>query len=183
MVKIYKLKLTILQQEIMRFLSLNSGKEFNARGLALGLDVSQPAIMKALPKLDEEELIIMRKDKDSGRFSIKLNINKKEIIDFKRVENLRLIYESGLADFLIDSFPSSLSIILFGSYSLGEDNYDSDIDIAIIGEKEKMVELEGFEKIFGKKIFLHFYKNLKDINKNLRENICNGILLKGGIEL
>ena len=167
----------------MRFLSLNSGKEFNARGLALGLDVSQPAIMKALPKLDEEELIIMRKDKDSGRFSIKLNINKKEIIDFKRVENLRLIYELGLADFLIDSFPSSLSIILFGSYSFGEDNYDSDIDIAIIGEKEKMVELEGFEKIFGKKIFLHFYKNLNDINKNLRENICNGILLKGGIEL
>ena len=183
MVNIYKLKLTILQQEIMRFLALNAGKEFNARGLALALEVSQPAIMKALPKLEEEEFILIKKDENSGRFSIKLNLNKKKIIDFKRVENLRVIYESGLNDFLIDKFPSSLAIILFGSYSFGEDSIDSDIDIAIIGEKEKKIDLEKFEKNLGKKIFLHFYMNLKDINKNLKENICNGILLKGGIEL
>ena len=89
----------------------------------------------------------------------------------------------GLVDFITDKFPSSLSIILFGSYAFGEDNIDSDIDIALIGDKEKKISLGVFEKEFGKKIFLHFYVNLNKINKNLRENICNGILLKGGIEL
>ena len=182
MVKIYKLELTILQQEILKFLALNAGKNFNARNLALNLDVSSPAIKKALPLLEKKEFINLKKDKDSGRFSISLDLNKKKVVDFKRIENLKFIYESGLVYFLIDKFPSS-TIILFGSYSFGEDSENSDIDIAIIREKEKRVNLLEFEKKLNKKIFLHFYENFKEINKNLRENIVNGVLLKGGIDL
>jgi len=37
--------------------------------------------------------------------------------------------------------------------------------------------------MLAKEIRLQFYTDLKSINKNLKENIYNGILLAGGIEL
>ena len=42
---------------------------------------------------------------------------------------------------------------------------------------------ENYEKIFDRKIYINFYNSLKEIHKNLRENILNGIVLKGGVEL
>ena len=101
---------------------------------------------------------------------------------FKRIENLKFLYESGLYEFLFNEFPGA-TLFLFGSYSNGDDSANSDIDLAVIGLKERKINLEKFEKMFGKKIMLQFYLSLKDINKNLRENILNGIILKGGVEL
>ena len=98
------------------------------------------------------------------------------------MKNLGFLYESGLVDYLIEKYSES-TIILFGSYSYGEDNSSSDIDFAVIGAKEKNVQLEKYEEILERKILLQFYKNLKEINKNLKENILNGIIIKGGVEL
>ena len=93
-----------------------------------------------------------------------------------------MIYESKLIDFLYEKFPEA-TIILFGSYSYGEDTINSDIDIAIIGTKEKDINLTEFEKKLEHNISINFYDNLHKINKHLRNNILNGIILKGGIEL
>jgi predicted nucleotidyltransferase len=182
MVKIYKLKLTTLQQEIMNFLFLKAGESFNARSLANHLEVSQPAISKALPLLEKENYLLIKKDKESGRLSIELNKQNPKIMHLKRVQNLNLLYESGLPDYLEESFPGT-TIILFGSFSRGDDSINSDIDIAIIGYKEKTLNLNKYEEMLAKEIRLQFYTDLKSINKNLKENIYNGILLAGGIEL
>ena len=72
---------------------------------------------------------------------------------------------------------------VFGSYSRGDDTLSSDIDIAIIGRKEKGISLENFEKRLERKIILNFYPSLKEVHKELKENICNGIVLSGGVEL
>lgn len=182
MVNMYKLNSTRLQQEILRFLFIKSGMSFNARVLAKSLEVSQPAISKALPFLKKQEYINVKKDRESKRLSIELNKDNPLIISLKRTENLRMIYESKLAEFLYDNFPG-ITLILFGSYSKGEDTIHSDIDIAVIGTKEKKIDLTKFSKLLERTIFLHYYKSFKDIHKNLKENLCNGILLKGGIEL
>lgn len=188
MVDIYKLKLTILQQEILNFLFIYAGSSFNARNLAKKLNVSSTAILKALPKLKKEDLIIIDKDKESGRLSIELNRDNKKVIYSKRVQNLKMIYDSGLVDFLIDLFPGN-TIILFGSYSRGEDicfnknqELKSDIDIAIIGMKERQIDLSKFEIILERKIIINYYFSFKRIHKNLRDNILNGILLAGSVE-
>jgi predicted nucleotidyltransferase len=178
---IYKLKFTRLQQEILRFLFLYAGKSFNKRALSKKLDVSPTAISNALENLEKENLIISKMDKESQTTEIKLNLENPRIFGLKRAENLRFLYEVGLVEFLSDKFPGS-TIILFGSYAMGEDTFISDIDIAIIG-KEKQIDLKEFEKIFERKIILQFYPNLRDIHKHLKENILNGIVLKGGIEL
>ena len=82
----------------------------------------------------------------------------------------------------MQSFAGS-TIILFGSYSRGEDTVNSDIDIAIIGRKEKDVNLKRFEKILERKITINFYSSFKSIHTHLKENIFNGIVLAGGVEL
>jgi len=178
----YKLGLTILQQEILRFFFIKSGMSFNARGLARHLGVSQPAISKALPLLEKKGFIKVEKDKESKRLSIELNRDNPLVIGLKRAENLKMIYESGLAEFLEGKFPSCI-IVLFGSYSYGEDIVRSDIDIAVIGAKQKELDLENFDKILEKEVRVNTYGHFKDINKNLKSNIFNGIVLIGRINL
>jgi predicted nucleotidyltransferase len=182
MVNIYKLKLTNLQQEILRLLFVKVGKLLNQRQIAKLLDVSAPAVMKALPELEKEELIKKNQDKETKRWSIELNRDNQKVIEFKRADNLKQIYESELSDFLEKEFAGA-TIILFGSYSRGEDIVNSDIDIAVVGRKEKKINLEKYEKMLEREIRINFYDEFKKIHKNLKENLCNGIILIGGVEL
>jgi predicted nucleotidyltransferase len=180
MVNNSKPRFTLLQQEILKLLARKAGEPLNLRKIASLLTVSPTAVSKSLSLLEKSGLVTIKRYNNS--FMIELNIFNNKAIELKRVENLRSLYESSLLEFLKEKFPAA-TIILFGSFSFGEDTVKSDIDIAIIGAKEKEIDLQKYEKILERKIFLHFYKNLKEINKNLRENILNGITLKGGIEL
>lgn len=181
MIYMSKLRLTNLQQEILRLLFIKTGISLNQRLISKSLGVSQPAVMKALPKLEEEELIKISQDKESKRWSIELNRTPRAI-HLKRADNLKMIYESGLADYLGKEFAGA-TIILFGSYSRGEDIFNSDIDLTVIGRKEKHIALEKYEKDFEKKIKINFFLSFKDIHKHLKEGILNGIILSGGVEL
>ena len=179
---IYKPKFTSLQQALLRFLSVKSGMSFTGRSIAQKLNVSPTAVLKSIKGLEKGNLIKVRKDKESKRLSIELNKDNLHVFHLKRIENLKLIYESGMLEYLSENLPGT-TIILFGSYSFGEDNVDSDIDIAIIGSAEKDMNIARFEKFLERKISLNFYKDFAEIHKNLKENIFNGIILHGGISL
>ena len=183
MINIYKLKLTNLQQEILRLLFVRAEKSMNQRQIAKVLGVSPPAVMKAIPQMEEDELILVQQDKESKRWSIKLNRDNPKVIQLKRADNLKLMYESGLFDYIEHEFAGAEAIILFGSYSLGEDTTDSDIDLAVIGRKDKLVDLDKFEKALEREININFYDSFSDIHKHLRANLFNGIILSGGVEL
>lgn len=180
---IYKQKFTKLEREIISLLCVKAGESLNQRTIAHYLKVSPTAVSKSLKNLKKEGIINIENYIGSKNvLSIELNRDLQKNISLKRIENLKIIYDSLLIDSLIDFFPGS-TIILFGSYSRGEDITSSDIDIAIIGSKEKKISLEKFEKIFQRKININFYNSLKEININLRNNILNGIVLAGGIEI
>ena len=182
MVKRDKPELTNLQQGILELLFKRAGTSLNQNQIAKLLKVSQPAVTKAIPLLEKLEFIKIQKDKETKRWSISLNTNNHKVVQLKRVNNLKQIYETGLKDFLEKEFAGA-TIILFGSYSRGEDIFNSDIDIAIIGRKEKNIDLKKFEDLLERKINLNFYSSFKDIHKNLKENLANGIVLTGGFEL
>lgn len=177
----YKLKLTTLQNEIFRLLCIRANMPLNQRGVAKLLKVSPTAIAKATPLLEEKGLIKTAKHETMNLISIELNRDNPTTIALKRAENLKMIYESGLAGYLEERFPGS-TIILFGSYSRGEDTASSDIDIAIIGS-EKETKLIEYERLLERAIRLNFYKCLGKIGKNLQQNIISGITLSGTIEL
>jgi len=101
----------------------------------------------------------------------------------KKLHNIKSLYTSGLVDFLKEEL-SNPSIILFGSYAKGEDLENSDIDLYIETPSKKQVNLDRFEKITGRKIQLFVHKNIHDVkNKDLANNIINGFLLNGFVEV
>lgn len=186
---IYKLKWTHLQSEIFRFLCVKAGQRLSLRGIAKFLKVSPTAVSKSVRELEKCGLIKIERPDAINRLSVKFNRDNPKAIDLKRAENLKMIYESGLHDYLSENFPGC-TIILFGSYSFGEDvwinteeGHKSDIDIAIIGTKGKEVNLIKFEKLLERDIIINFYMSFKNIHENLRNNILSGIFLKGRVEL
>jgi len=182
MLNIYKPKLTNLQQAILRLMFVKAGVALNQRQIARSLGVSAPAVMKALPGLEKDDLIQLKQDKETKRWEIKLNRDNYKVVQLKRADNLKLIYETGLADYFEKEFAGA-TIILFGSYSRGEDTTNSDIDIAVVERKDKLVHLEDYAKKLNRAININFYDSWNAIHKDLKNNILNGILLHGGINL
>lgn len=178
----YKIKFTRLQLEILRLLCIKAGEQLNQQEISRLLKVSPTAVAKSLPLLEKNELIQRKKQKNMNLILVSLNRENYKAMQFKRVENLKMLYESNLAEFLEAELPGA-TIIIFGSYSRGDDTSTSDIDLAIIGRKEKEMDLNKFEKVFERKINLNFYPTLKEVHKDLKENICNGIVLVGGVQL
>ena len=174
-----KIKLTLLQIEILRKLFIKTGSSINQRQLAIKLNVSEPAIKKALPYLEQLDFIKVKKDQ---RLSITLNTQNNKVMQLKRVDNLKHLYESGFTDHLENELAGA-TIILFGSFSRGEDTINSDIDIAVIGRKEKELNIQNYEKLFERKININYYQSFEKIHKHLKENLANGIILAGGFEL
>ena len=182
MVNMYLPELTNLQQGILRALSIKAGMSLNQRALANILGVSAPAVMKAIPTLEKKALIKVHQDKESLRWSIELNRDSVSVMQLKRADNLRQVYESGLFEFLEKEYAGA-AIILFGSYSRGEDTVNSDMDIAVIGRKEKHLDLGKFESILERRIIVNYYDSFARIHQHLKENLFNGIVLAGGVAL
>ncbi len=159
-------------------------KEFSLSDLAKEAKVSKTNISGFLEELNSLGLITITKLKVTWR--IKANQQNPYLIRNKIIYNLNEIYNSNLVDFLDQTFNHPKSIILFGSYRKGEDQSTSDIDIAIETDGEYKVtglrELADFEKVIGRKIQLHLF-NRKNIDLHLFNNIANGILLKGFLEV
>ena len=176
----FKLNFTVLDQEVFSLLCVRSGEKLSQRDIAKILRVSPTAISNSVKSLKKVNLIKIEKTKTINFISF--NRDGQKAVDLKRVENMKNIYISGLSEHLESELPGGI-IILFGSYSRGEDTYASDIDIAVIGRRDKLLEIEIYEEILKRKINVNFYDSWKNINKHLKNNILSGILLHGAIEL
>ena len=175
-------KFTKTEEEILIFLFAHPTTSFRGRVLAGRLKQSAPGVIKSARNLEKMSLLKISKD---FSLSIGLNRENKEIFTLKRINNLSLLYKSGLVSFLSGRFPGS-AVLVFGSYAYGEDTEGSDIDLAVIGYPEK--ELEGkslmpYEKSLERNVHIHFFRSLKEISKNLKENLINGVVLDGVLKL
>lgn len=93
---------------------------------------------------------------------------------YKRVYNLYSLYE--LKQHIIHIlYPKS--IILFGSYSRGEDIESSDVDILVISSAKKELNISEFEKKLKRKINIMVINDLSKLDKSIQEKIKEGIIL------
>lgn len=171
------MKNTDTKEKVLELLFSYPLRSFHLRELSRLLNISPPAISVSLKKLEKEKLILINKTK--FLYGIKANIDNQSFKNMKRIHNLNRIYNSELFDYLKEKFPFN-TLILFGSYSKGDDTEKSDIDIAI-DNKEKKLDLENYEKKLNRKINIEFV-DFSKVSKELNNSIINGIVLAGYIE-
>lgn len=154
----------------------NPSREFHLRELSRLLKLSMATIISTTDRLAKEKLII----KIKGKAITKVMANKEDsyFVRSKRISNLEKIYDSGIVDFISDSYNYPKSIILFGSFSRGDDIEKSDIDIAVITNKKLNLNLENYEKLLKRHINLHEVE-LDKMGKEFKTNLANGIILEG----
>ena len=101
----------------------------------------------------------------------------------KRLFNIKSLYVSGLVGFLKEEL-SNPPVVVFGSYARGEDVEESDIDVYIETVSKKKISLEKFEKKLQRNIQVFRFKGIRDVmNRHLSNNIVNGVLLNGFVEV
>ena len=177
-------KWTEVERKVLNFLFAHPTTSFHGRELARQIKVSPTSITNAVKRLANKNLVTSTKD---ILLSVKLNRENPKSFESKRWANLSNLYESGLVDLISKKAPGS-AIIVFGSYSLGEDTEESDIDIALIGGSKPFnlePELFKFEsnQLLKRKINVEYINKFKDLKATLQESIINGIVLKGALQL
>ncbi len=133
-------------------------------------------VLRDVQLLVKERLLHAKKTK--AVLEVTANRDNPMFVQLKRLNNLNRIVFSGLIEHLNDLYGAPEAIILFGSYSRGEDTIKSDIDLAIITKREEHPDLLKFETILKRHIQL-IEIDLKTVGKNLLTNLANGIVLKG----
>lgn len=151
---------------------------FQIREISRLTRIPKSTVERKLKKLSEDKLIVKNKKNVVGYMA-------NEAVPYfrlvKKVKFLKMIYKSGLIDYL-EKLVYPRCIILFGSFSKGEYNKESDIDI-FVQSKEKNYDVTKFEKRLKHTINLFFDEKLSNLSKELFNNIINGIKLAGYIKL
>src|SRR3989338_48999 len=174
------------RQRILEVLFRYTEKEFSLSDLAKEAGVAKPHIGAILRELEQLQLIIIIRLTKIWR--IRANQQHWNFVKSKITYNLNFIYQSGLVEFLNEHFGNPKATILFGSFRKGEDFSTSDIDIALetdetVGYKTRgLRSLADFEKEIGRKIQIHLF-NRKNIDIHVFNNIANGVLLSGFLEV
>ena len=164
------------------FFFLNPTKNHYLMDISRTIDLAHTSVKKNLIKLVKLGIIKELTEKKGRRkFPIyKANANNKLFRRYKIVYNLTSLSDSNAIEFIEEKLMPK-SIVVFGRYQKGEDTETSDIDIFVECKKEEL-NLKKFEDKLGRKIELHFKENFTSYSKELKNNIINGIVLKGFLE-
>lgn len=154
-------------------------ENFRLREIARLVKISPPSVIIYLKEFEKEGLVNKQTKRDIPFYSA-IRDNPQFILN-KKISIIFELNKSGLIDYLWDNL-SPESIVLYGSFAKGEAVENSDIDL-YLESKEKAIDLTKFEKILNKKIHLLFKKPLKELSNELKNNIINGIILKGYLKV
>ncbi|HLC87194.1 MAG TPA: nucleotidyltransferase domain-containing protein [Candidatus Nanoarchaeia archaeon] len=159
-------------------------RKFSIRELSRILKINHTTVRQYLNHLVKEGFLSIKKE---GLYSFYQLILTKKTLNLKLYYNLEKIRECGLVEDLENNYDLPV-IVLFGSYASAMDDKTSDIDICLISNIEKEFLTEKYEKKLNRKISLHKFnkkswQKIKKTNPHLGDNICNGIVLSGELEI
>lgn len=174
------------KMDILTYFFEEPEREFHLREMARLSGLAPSTISKYLTKLAAKNIVIARNSK--GLRIFKPNTENKLYKDLKLFHNLMKIKNSGLLDYLTGEFNYPKAIILFGSFRKSENIPKSDIDLFIETKTKKNLDLSRFEKKLNHPIQLFQFSSeeiqiMKVKNKELLNNIVNGVLLEGYFEV
>ncbi len=146
-------------------------------------DLAHTSVKKHLEKLMEIG-IIEEKELERGERTYPIynsRVDDEKYKEYRKIDIQHRLYESGLVQYIEERCHPDC-IVLFGSSARGEDVGESDIDLYVQADEHE-VDLSPYEKSLNRNIQLHFQEDLRDYPKELRNNIANGIVMYGYLEV
>ena len=163
----------------MRLFFDSPEKKFHIRQIARLTRLSTTGVTKLVAKLKKEGLLSWESTAlVKNVFATKTD----KFMCLKKCHNLLSIQESGLLELLKKEYEEPEAIVLFGSFAKGEDTSKSDIDIAVVTDKTKSLDLKKNESKLNKKINVYEIK-IKECKNEFLNNLANGIVLAGYLKL
>jgi len=163
-------------EKILEFFLKEPLKGFQVRELIRLTKLGNPTVVRGIKKLLDLKLIHKRK----GRVYPYYEAN----CDSSLFKKLKLFYSLVSLEKLIQEVIRKTKpncIVLFGSCAKGEDTEKSDLDLFVQAEREK-IETKKIEKRLNRKINFLFEPTIKNLNKELMNNLSNGIVVYGFLE-
>jgi len=183
-----KVKILFFRESVFKVAELifdNPNKIYHIRMLEKEIEFSTTAVIDAIKELKKFEIITI--EETSLTTNVKANLESEAYRFYKLVFNLYRLKRYGFVDKLIDIFNNPEAIVLFGSFSKGEDVEESDIDILIISSNtdEDYLEetLDTFKKRLNRKINIHILHSLAKSSNEFKNAVANGIVLHGYIKV
>lgn len=171
--------------EILTFFFENPYEELHLRAISKRTKISIFSVKKSVDALISLNLL---KERRVGRMRyIKANVDNLFFKYLKIAFNLKEILDSGIIEYLAETIPGLFSVVLFGSVAKGEDDENSDLDLLIIGQHTRRIDLKKFEERIGKEIkpiIMKWSEWKKEARKNRAfylEVITTGICLYGNL--
>lgn len=177
MIQLYK---EIYNSKVLNLFFEDPEGTYYIREIARRTGLNPNTVLRDVKLLEKEELLTTKKTK--AILEVKSNRENPKFFQLKRLSNMKNMLTSGLIEYLDEKYNTPSAIILLGSYSRGEDTAKSDIDIAVITTREIKLDLSKFEGTFKRKIQIHEIQT-KRVSKNFLNNLANGIVLKGYLEI
>ncbi len=151
---------------------------FHIRKLSKESGLSTTSVLRATDELNR--LKIIRLIKTDITTNICADLESESYRFYKRIFNIYLLEICDVIGKIKETY-NPKTIVLFGSFSKGEDIEESDIDILIITNQKdrRALSLDTFEKILNRRINLHILKSFEKSGSEFRNAVANGIVLYG----
>ena len=146
------------------------------REISKRVKLATTSVRNHIKELEKQELIKIKSAKPFNGFVAERENEK--FIYFKQAYNFYSLYD--LRNYIKKSLHPQ-AIIIFGSYSRGEDMEDSDIDLLIISKIKKDLKLKKYEKELERKIHSTIVNSLNELDEEVKKNILNGWIIEGWI--
>ncbi len=160
------------ENKILELFYENPNQRFTIREISKITKIPRATAHRIIKLLKKQELI------NKENFANENLFFKTKKINFF----IERIVSSSLIEELINKFNPSC-IILFGSIRKGESIKESDIDLFIESQIKREANLSKFEKKLRHKIQLFIESDINNLQKNLFNNIINGIKIYGSLNL
>ena len=169
-----------IKERVKEYFFMNPTSKLRVRQIEREIKAPLPSVIRYCRELEKEGML--KKESVSGISTYSADRVSKRFLTAKMLFNIKIVFESGLVEYLVKGYFNPV-IVLFGSYSKGEDTEESDIDLYLETPKKQEFNLQKFEKSLKHKIQVFNYRNIKEVpNHHLSNNIINGITLNSFVE-
>jgi predicted nucleotidyltransferase len=146
------------------------------REIGRKINLAQTSVRNHIKDQKINNLVISKKSKPFNGYIA--NRENEDFVFYKQAYNFYSLLE--LKKLIVNTLQPK-AVIIFGSYSRGEDLEESDIDILIITKVKKEVETKKLEKKMSRKINLIYKESLENLEEPIKSKVLNGWVIHGEI--